>query len=125
MLAPRAFGFYQRIAGGGEGQDFRACNGVTQEGDGVGSGRRQGRLQDAQAQRRSFLNPDAMLRQHGHVQFEQEFEILDDSGWPLGRNHAIEAVASNIRSLVKTFVEELHERRTLERQDGRARFTCL
>ena len=62
-----------------------------------------------------------MLRQNGHVQFKQEFEILDDSGGPLAGHDAVKAVAADIRSLVKTFVEELHGCRTFQRQDGRAR----
>jgi hypothetical protein len=62
-----------------------------------------------------------MLRQHGHIQLHQEFEILDDSAGPLTRNDAVKTVAADIRPLVKTFVEELHGCRTFPRQAGRAR----
>jgi hypothetical protein len=81
-------------------------------------------LQYTKAQGGSFLNPDAMLGQNGHVDLEQKFEILGDSGGPLVGHHPIETVTADIRSLVKTFVEELHGCRTSKRQDGRARLTC-
>jgi hypothetical protein len=78
-------------------------------------------MQNSQAQCRSFLNPDAMLRKDGHVQFEQKFEILYDPGGPLTGNDAVKTVTADVRSLVKAFVEELHGCRTFPRQDGRAK----
>src|ERR1700733_13397571 len=62
-----------------------------------------------------------MLRQDRHIQLQQKFQVLDNFTGPLARYDAVETVAADIRSLIKTFVEELHERRTFQRQDGRAR----
>jgi hypothetical protein len=116
MLAPGAFGFLDGVASGGEGQNFRARDGVAQVGNGVCAGSGQGRLKDSETESGSFLNADAMLSQDGHVQLKQEFEILHDSAGPFAGQHAIETVTADIRSLVKAFVEELHECRTFQRQ---------